>query len=428
MKDEFGALAAGTLGYIHGNVPGAIAGYNAFKLTRKLGNMAPIKRRRSSVSDGRSAYLTPKSTRGARRKSMSGSTTAPRRTINFKRGETVYVAPSATGTYSKSRKSMKKKVKVSRKLRDKIKKVIANKAIIGKFQETAWGGIRVAATISNKQNVGYVGLLGSDIDPLFSPARVLDAASCLWNEKAFNQTVKTLGDVRNFDAKKIKVRIVSSSMTYNMRNNSQRTYLMKVVECSPKSNQVAGDPIGIWAASLGFQAAGQGPNQNSIDVNEIHTLPTMLPDFQRLFNTKVTNLTLLPGQSHTHRVDGPKDVLYDFQKFWNGATPNTVKHAKHVFFIVMDDLVTTTLGGYGRYVSAFGPATYGIVFEGVSRYTLEMPEQVGFIQPVAVPGNPEPLGQRQFSYAIKSYPITGALGLVTRIEAEDPNNPENDPQ
>jgi hypothetical protein len=251
----------------------------------------------------------------------------------------------------------------------------------------------------------------------------------LWNEKGFNQFVKTIGDAYNFFNQKLKVKVVSSSMTYNMRNNSQRTMFMKIVECQPKSNQVAGDPIGTWAAALGAQAANQGPNQNSINVNEIHTMPTMLPDFQRLYTTKVTNVTFLPGQSHTHRVEGPKDVLYDFQKFWNGATLQGTKHSKHVFFIVMDDLVTTTLGGFGRYVSSFGPVTYGIVVEGVSRYTLEMPEQAGFIMPAAfVAGAPQTNTQRQFSYAIKSYPVAGDLGSVQRVESEDPNNPEVDPQ
>lgn len=431
MNEYTAGTSGAVLGYIVGNVPGAYYGYKAGKKLYQLKQkMAPLKK----------AYITPpKSTSKKRKLSISSGSS---KSTGYRPSRGVYNRIFSGGqVYGMRRRKgirnkKKKPVKVSSKFKKKVKKVLESVNPDGYFQETFYDQLPLYVTEDNKQNVfNLSGLTGQAADPVFSASRILDAASCLWNDKPMLRTGKQYNDSENFDNQKLKVKVKSSSLTYTIRNNTQRNVTMRIYECTPRSYQVQGDAIGVWNAALNFQNSSS--NQNAISLNEIHTSPAMLPDFKRLFKTSFNEYVLAPGTEIRHVVVGPKDYDCNLQKFWNGSTfqPNS-PFSKFVFAVYYVDLISETNGSltpanvFGRYNSQDTgvDSPYGLIVEGVTRFKMEMPDLTGFITPAPyVAGVVQELGQRQFSYAIKTYPLTqtgsGGTTTHTTVLNENPITP-----
>lgn len=370
--------------------------------------------------------------RNSFRRTPTATTWVPK-PIKAQRGSVVTVSAKRAGSSTTvTTKSTKRKrgtnVKVSKTLKAKIRKVITGDSIKGKTQEITYGAMRWTGSEDCEQLVQDITSMRgiNSVEPLFSMNKILDAASVLWNEKV--QAVDKQVLTGNFDNQKLRVKIINSSTTYNIRNNTQREAFISLLEVSPTSAQVIGDPFGAWIAMLARAATGQGPNQSAITVSELHTHPCMLPDFRKLYNTKTTKIVIPPGGAHTHIVQGPCNKFMDYAKVWNGSLyQNYHREAKWLIAIYHADLVTTTLGAVGRYLN---PETatpqYGIAYEAIDRYVLELPEQAGYITPVGFAGNTStPLGQRQWSFAYKSYFIGGeGVGSAVRIDDEQPATTE----
>lgn len=320
-----------------------------------------------------------------------------------------------------AKKTYKRNVKVSKVLREKIKKVITGQKIQGMTQENSYGICRLLTTEDFKQMVSDITTSNAGgQNPHFSNVKVMDAASVLWNDKVQAET-KAVGDARNFAPTKLKVKVIDSSVTYNFKNNTQRKINCSLVECYPTSNSVQGDPFAVWQAAMAFQILNTGPNQSSAAVTELHTHPSMLPDFRKLFKTRTTRIEVPAGAEYKHYIQGPKMKLMDLQRAFNGSLfLNYHKEACWLLCIYHTDLVTTTTGAFGRYTGL--PADqiqYGLVFESVTRWKLEMPEMTGSLSAVIAAGEPVPLNQRQFSYAFKTY---GAAedGVIISVNDENP--------
>lgn len=445
MYETLGGISGATLGYITYGTRGALAGWNIGKSlgkrkTEKVSQMAPIPPKRRSYRRTNNPYATPFTVGGpshdTRRMSVSSATSSrrssrsvvPVRNINSVQG----VGAGAVRV-QRSRKATrlakkKKVVTVSKKLRQKIKKVISGQAIKGMTQEISYGVQRLITTADNAQIVTSITTSNAAVggtNPHFSMAKIMDAASCLWNEKAQVENPKLITDTGNFDNKKLKVKIIDSSVTYNFKNNTMRKVNCRFLEIRPKNLETAGNPIDAWGVALTNQLTG--PNQSGINVSELYTNPGMLPDMRNVWNITTTKFEMAPGTEYKHYVQGPKNKLIDFQRNWNGSTfRNYTKDSCFTLLITIPDLVTTDIPeDYGRYQNATADenAKYGIIFEGITRYHMEMPEQVGFQVPAGgvAAGDSVPLSQRQFSYAFKTYGNARAPGAVlVAINDENP--------
>jgi len=438
-------VSGGALGYIVGGTRGAgnlgRAAYYYVKDRKNLPkkkSMAPTppesssrKRKASWSSDGSAVRMihARRSSTGSisnRSPAISASVLARlrarQRKISYVRG--VGAAAVTVRTRSKKRK-VKKKISVSKKLREKIKKVISGNSIMGMTQEISYGVMRLLAAEDNKQ-IGYdiTTLNAGGDNPFFSHIKVIDAASVLWNNKA-QAELKTVGDAGNFVTKKLKVKVIDSSVTYNFKNNTQRKVNIRLVECKPVSGQVVGNPFAAWQAALAFQDAGNGPNQSSMLVTELYTNPGMLPDLRKLYNFKTTNIEIPAGAEYKHYVQGPKDKLFDLQRAWNGTLfQNYHKECTWVLALLIPDMVTTlgaggAAGTYGRYYSDGDEVKYGVVFEAVQRYKMNMPEMTGLVDANPAAGTTVQLDQRQFSYAYKTYGLVPA-GTLVSVNDENP--------
>jgi len=388
---------------------------------------------RNLYSTGRKVYKVVKDFRG---RNDWKKAPVKRRQLYRPLGGGMRVATQSAGASNTIiSRSIKRKsapnVKVSKKLKAKIRKVITGDAIKGKTQEVSYGVLRWTDSEDFKQQIvditSYNNLITYE-EPMFSNLKILDAASVLWNEKA--QTANKQLVTGNFDNQKLKVKIISSSVEYIFRNNTQRELSMSLLEISPASAQVQGSPFISWPLMLSRAAGTAGPNQNNILITEMHTHPAMLPEFRKLFNTKTAKVTIPPGGTHVHTVQGPTDKMCDFTKYWNGSSfQNYQSHCVWLFAIYYPDLITTDLGGFGRIINSAGATPdYGIVYEAIDRYVLELPEQTGFIAPnPATPGSVQPLSQRSWSFAYKTYPYVGEVGSAVRIDDENPAVKEANP-
>lgn len=440
-------ISGATLGYITGGTRGAgnmgRAAYHYVKDRNNLPKnktMAPTppqsshkKRKLSWSSDGSAVRMVTRGNSGGSRRSQTQSTRSPSIGTSLlarRRARLNRVQGSGAGAVTvrgrKKTRRYKRSVQVSRKLREKIKKVITGQKIFGMTQEISHAVMRLIGTEDNKQICYDITALNSGGDnPYFSNVKVLDAASVLWNEKVQTE-VKAVTDSLNFDPLKLKVKVIDSSVTYNFKNNTQRKVNIRLVECYAQSRQVIGNPFAIWQAALAKQATSTGPNQNTQLITELYTNPGMLPDFRKLFKTRTISLEIPAGAEYKHYVQGPQMELFDMQRCWNGSLfQNYHKKACWVLALVIPDLVTTSLGTVGRYNAGGDDETgYGICWEAIQRFKLEMPEMTGFTGDTGA--TVTPLSQRQFSYAYKTYGIAQS-GVIQSVNDENPVQPVQDP-
>lgn len=415
------------------------AGYNLYQNYKK---MPPTPRTNPRRPTHRPYPITPSSLKGQRIHAARQERIRARGRVIRTPKQPTYFSMGSRVTARKRKRIGKKRVKVSRKLRAKIKKVI-NGQIYGEFQETAYQILRLIGTEDFKQILVSLHGTGDTAEPLFSPNRILDAASVLWNEKVHVAVPKTISDAGNFNPKKLKCTVINSNAMYYMKNNTQRTITIKLMEFTPRTSMLVAskNPFQQWQDDLLTDSLNDGPNQENIAFTQIHTNPGMLPEFKKTFKIHTTKIVIAPGGEYEHFIQGPKDQMYDFQKMWNGADFNNYqKFGKWVIAVYYPDLVCTTLGGFGRYLNSGAEANnLGVVCEIRYRYKISMPELAGFYGNVLVSANPAvgapvvndtpvQLGQRQFSYAMKTFAGTEIVGVETRVDEQNPfavQNPVN---
>lgn len=339
----------------------------------------------------------------------------------------------------------KKKVKVSASFRKKVKAVAETLKPKGQFT-----GINTEYYYQTADNQQLVKYLGNDSNSagnhgLFSPLKVLDAASVLFNGKASSEFNVNYLTPDNFNVSNAKITVVNSFVKYRLRNNTVRTYEGTIYECSPKSSCQSNttEPVAAWNTGLadeyvfvaGAQETGQTQPANSfinhagsLGLGNIFASPKQCNSFNQMFNCIERKVCLEPGQTMDFVVQGPRDYTYDYSKYWNTTYfLNVQKMNRYLFFGLNLDLVVANSGNAGRFGQTVNLDGHfqGIVCEQTEYFTIEMPEQAGFYQNVAgagiVAGNPQNLNLRhQAKYFINRNP-TGPFGIVDRVDEEQPN-------
>lgn len=435
-----GGASGAVLGYIANDVPGAFIGWSygrQYGRRYNLRNFPKQKKMAPTNANKRKVTGTLMNWRSMKRGNNWVSTPLrpkSKRVVRFKKRYVPKTSTSSLWNHSKVvkkggfRKKFKKRVKVSSRLRKKIQKVVAGDKPRGIAQEIAYGGQRLPDGLDNKQVFADITILNSpdSADPHFSNQKIVDAASVLWNEKVPTK-LKTHANVQNFPTDKLQVDVINSYVTYKFRNNSQRVYYMSLMEIAPRSQQVLGAPLPVWDAALAYQATLEGPNQLSALSTELHTHPSMLPDFKRLFKVTTTKIEIAPGGEYSWFVQGPKDYKFNSQKTWNGSTyQNLNTHSRWTCCTYYGDLVSDSAGNAGRYYNHTSSSSAQLVWEATVRYVLALPEQTGFINPAVYTAGVQPNGQRQFSYALKTW-STEQSGALVRYDDEQPGTAEAPP-
>lgn len=436
IRDIVGTVSAGTLGYITGNMKGA---RRAVALYQNYSNMPKSQTNRGrSTSRGRVTKrrrVTSTSTvRGGRDVSMSRASSR-RRSVSVARSVSAarsansdgnnVVAPISKKKGNKvARKGIKKKLKVPNELRKQIKAVVntTNKAI-GRYTDIKYYKI----TPSDSQVVQMMGVATQGgFYNLFDPAYILYVASTLFNGAPV-QNAPTTASPQLFSPRTLTVEVLKQSVTYRMKNNTQRTLTVKVWDISPKSRQFANgfDPYAYWQTTFSTEAANSphNPNKYSITPETLYANPKMSEAWRQMFQMDEVIFELEPGKEAYHKVVGP-NMLYDFQKFWDSASfSNQQKFIKHTMICVYTDIINTTLGSVGRFTDIVSAEPYDLLIEQTMFTKIAVPEQAGFTWPAVTPTTGVAALDKRYSvYALQNW--AGAQsGLVQGVSDENPQAP-----
>jgi len=388
----------------------------------------------------------------------------------------------------------KKVVKVSKSLREKVKKVLEATAIKGTFITTRQGDLGlwtnrdvstsytirninayqnavVGTSLGNKLTTPYgtansnsrVWMTGLTIGGIytsgdemmyFTPMKIIDAASILWNNKAIERTyenqagnfnantvgtstgVQSKGNGTNPAIQGMKIHVVHSYVKMEFKNNSQRTMYMNLYECVPKQSNPDKLPLDCLISGIQlFADNGVGKrmikyyvdpmlatNSTNTDVliQDPNVEPNMIPTFAESYTYTKVEIVVNPGETFIHNIAGPKNFDLDYNKLWVDGQDHTGKLYKKCSVAIMislkPDLVYGTAGvltylgntteGSGRWINTTSSTTRPvdpISCEITEVYKLSMPEQSGFYQQAVTAGAAKQLDMRKPALAFANH-------------------------
>lgn len=440
--------------------------------------------------------------------SSSGSSQSrkkPKKAAAFRRPKTINTMQSNQRSVRKttgrnqvrSIQHSKKAVKVTPRFRKKVKKVIAGTLHHGTYFSTRQGTIgfnttnsatssefRVAAqggytnnVISTKLNdecsansriwfggaqTGNDSFTTGDEWQFFSPLKLIDAASVLWNQKTANRdyTVQTgnlttthngtTGSLVNgtaaapeIDGLKIQVRNAYVKMT--MKNNSQRALLVEVYKCVPTSKNPLALALSTFADAIDREVDGTNTGLCSVvgvgsevPKSALMNMPGVEPNqfvsFRNEWKYEKVKIKIMPGETTSLFFQGPKDYMLDYDKL-NKGNANVQGLAlkqttMNVMMSVTPDLTFATaapIGETGRWIQ--NQALVGLIGDMISLewsevYSLIMPDIVGFQNgPAADAGNMYTLNKRLNRRAYANFVSQHDGTTDPTYEAYDVENP-----
>jgi len=383
-----------------------------------------------------------------------------------------------------------KKVKVSKKLKEKIMKVIEKKTehIKGSVTNHYIGG-SMAVTNGRAQATqdgagAYAHTSWSFTLPMF-----LDAASILFNNKTpvavpGGISAFTLGSTGNFRAANIIFDVRDSWTEFRIKNGTQHAVEYVLCVCAPKrkgsslewnsgalSGQTLAGTVAVedaitngldsWNRSLaqdlanglllpGFTGTGRAFGAPCIIQNpsssDLFRLPANSTTMRNTFKIEEIKFFLQPGQMIIHRVQGPKGITLDYGKFWaNDVFQNIQKFSRNYFGILYNspnNVIQNTAGVFtgaqaGRWADNIDTqaAGFNVQVERTDHYSIVLPEQAGFTMPIALPGvaTSTPLDKRVpkqlyqvFDLSANTYVAPNVIDLAVMNPQQPVNSSNNE--
>lgn len=218
---------------------------------------------------------------------------------------------------------------------------------------------------------------------------------------------------------------------------------MQLYEVSPKTNSNIydeGDAVGKWFDGMLNENQVTNPRVNmrtapGVGVNDAATPNTLYvtPNVSKLFTQRYTverhDITLDPGQSYDHFMQGPSNVVYDYQKFWKTDSAGTAdqfmdnqkKFTRQLFLVARLDLVQDTGVGFGRYGNSVSPlGDRRLIVEWKNYINLFCPDQAQGISSVG--GAQEQRTEARDCYLVKNWYVPTTTEAATRYELNTGND------
>lgn len=462
-----GAVSGAALGFISGDVPGAYygarLGYRAGMRRKNLSQnseMAPTtrlqaRRRRARTSTGSSGYTTPRREQTARifRSPPSTGRSMPsrRRLSAGRRIQNVMRSMASGDLVAKPKKvkgrrvrkeGRKKKVFVSKKLRKKINEVLKQKGPVGIVKEITPSDTMILQDNAINWQLGNTMQCDGVAGWAFSPTYIAQLYGILWNKQSFGAAFTTNRQASSFTFfnPNLKVHVIDQWYVIKFRNVSTRTMYLKLLDVSPKASpnqqttyntlQFIDNELSRAAPSGAAGSLTAQSNENPLGITKgiLGFTPKLMTSFNAAYEMDETMITLEPGKEYYHKVKGPRNYTYNYQKFFRNAEYYSIqKFMKQTLVGLYGDLVPTStgeLGGAGRWTDMVASAGYGLVMEQEYFTKLKMPDQTGFQvrDPALAAGAVQNLSQRGYCYLIKSwYDGEAQSGVVQNITDENPS-------
>jgi len=433
-KYWLGRAAADTLGYVAGNTYGAVGADILYQTMAKNGKplSPPITPRKPAHLRGRRTSKDFKNHQDRYR--AVGYKGKLRRTSKRRGGDDDYYA-SGKHRGKNHRPKRAKVAKLRPAVKRAIKQMLSPSDITGRMRKKVvsrlwFGGTNDFATgnYDNKQKVEYL-----SVPFAFTPASFMEAASILWhNLDAPSSSTPSAPTNSNFHEETFKMTVIDSSVDVTFRNNSKRTYIMKLYIIQPKK-VAALEPKGDLLAQLEEQkedtvvGLGIGQNVYSVNYEKLGLAPEHIPGWNKNWSYECVHITLQPGQTYVYRIQGPKWMEVDYMKFLNGGVYiEQQKFMRYMMCVYHTDLISTTGAGSTEGTQGYfcergdiNPLQYdghGVLVDQTFHYHLKMPEQTGFQYGAGTVGQ-QKLNKRRYAYAYLDY-IPGAEGTIIRVDDE----------
>jgi len=396
----------------------------------------------------------------------------------------------------------KRKLRVSKRLRKKIKQVVQADKLYGEYHTTRIGQIGVVRDKDSTQvqlgttaNAGGYGVTpmftvipsntcydwrvlwngmctsgivvdqGDDFQ-FFTPLKILDAASVLWNEKGPNKDYgnvtgsfvtqvslttgaeTTGGTAADPSAQLMQIHLINSFVEFEITNLSNRTVYMKMYFCVPSIRFPESLPLECFDQALrqetsgthtaffkhGSVFAGTQTQNDGILLNP-SVGPARSPIFSSTFKYETVEYTIKPQETVLHSLQGPKNLTFDYNKFFNANQDQTGKMWKKSSVSLMVELVydMQTLNT-AQQAGRFMPNTtvlpddiiaFPIAIEMRETFKLSMPENTGFIQRTVAAGTSMPLNMRKKILAYGNF--TNQINFASAVPGDYGVRNEEDP-
>jgi len=443
-KRIIGTAAAGALGYIAGNIPGALAAGNLYQTMSKHGFTVGRRGRSATKRGYRSATSSGSPSLGASSiRGVSGSRSMSRsRSVGRVLGKRVRIGGIVADDYHavarhSGKRTRNKKMKVAKlkpAMKRAIKKVMTPNDITGRYTKKVvsklfYGGngvypIGSPTNIINKQKVEYL-----DVAHAFQPVHFFEAAGILWHNKNPGPDSEPVYEqATDFIKENFTMTVIKSWCKVKFRNNSERAFHMKFWIAAPKKVTNL-EPLGDIEAQLQQHsesnvatASGQinaGSNVLSVTREKLGLDFKLIPGFNKNWACEVVDFLLQPGQTYEHTIAGPNMLELDYQKLLNGGTYiEQQKYSRYMFVSYYTDLIADSNGNVGYFPQVGATfAGKGVLVDQTFGYHLKMPEQVGFEYGATTAGTQQKLNKRRHAYAYADY-INGQTGTAIRVDDE----------
>lgn len=309
-----------------------------------------------------------------------------------------YTTPT-TGKNVTLKNSKKRCPPVSKAFREKVACAQKAKALVSTYTASYHGQLLAptnAAASSNFQS--YAGYLtdgtavalaaatGENNFTFFTPLRVLDQASLLFNSKSTTNSQNWTLTTGNFDVKGLEIHVVYQYVKIVLRNNTGQSKEIDFYECTPKLNtEVA--PTTIFDACIADDVSqGILITQGTISGNMYGFTPGHTRNFKNTYKYSKRSMSLAPGASTSFTISGPKDFTYLYDKFHDPDVPGTITpFPKNIgiqcMYIVKNIELTNTLNGVTvqsatghNQGSATSASQTGVLCEITHHSAIEAPE------------------------------------------------------
>lgn len=335
---------------------------------------------------------------------------------------------------SVKKEAIKKKVKVSKKFKKKVAEALEGERGTGYLVERTVSNIQIP--VDNKQAV-FQPYGGRTIDgvsyPFFNPSHVNYVASVLWKKKVQSLSTGSF-DPDMFYIKNLKIEVCSQYYIHKLKNNTARTMEIRIYDVSPKMTQeINSSNVNFYTAldhwiqafAIGSPSGGAGTitqtsneNPGNTQYNTIGAKPSESLTFRSQYSCDETIIKLEPGKEYYHKVQGPSNYTYDYNKFWKQDNFRPIqKFCKTSLICFNTDLTATDLSNVGRYTDILPNQGFGLLCETEVYTKVRCPNKSGFVTPAGAlgAGVVQELGQTGYCFIRKNWygEQGGAIQMVT---------------
>jgi len=278
------------------------------------------------------------------------------------RSKALVHAGKATRTAKHKCSSSQMKLKVNKKFAAKVNKVITHSKVFGRHSYIT--SLQLRQVNFDEYHYKDDDTNGHPLD-FFTPLRLLDSASFLWNVKSRNSDFYiTAGNFND----NTKLHVIDSYATFFFKSCSQHVVNIELYECTSKTTQDERPRELIIQSGTTFTADYSNP-AGTFPMADVYlgTGPSHWVELYKHFNVKVTKMKFLPGESQSYFIQGPKNKIIDLTQFTSDGVLNRFAKgiSKAVYFRVIND-PTISSGLENNYVHNYPSTSAG----GVAvRYT-----------------------------------------------------------